>query len=86
MSAWRGFDYTASLLLDRKAWAGLAKAISDDLFVTVVSDDFLFAGIRPDGHDMDTFRPVVIKDCAAQSHCISPHIYRIRDGRWTITP
>jgi hypothetical protein len=79
-----GFDYTASLLLDRKAWTALAQKVGPDLFVTVVSDGLVLVGVRPDGPALNTFRTAVAEDCAAQAHCISPHIYRFRDGRWAI--
>ncbi len=83
-TAMQGFDYTGSLLLDRKAWADLARKIGPDLFVTVVSDGFVLVGVRPDGPSLDAFKASVSEDCARLSHCISPHIYRFRDGRWTI--
>ncbi|WP_298195094.1 hypothetical protein [Novosphingobium sp.] len=38
----------------------------------------------PDGAKLDGFAETVRKDCAEQERCISPHIYRFRNGQWRI--
>lgn len=78
-----GFDYTASVLLDCAAWAKLAQEVGPDLFMTVASDHFVLVGTMPDA-SLASLRPSVAQDCAAQPRCISPHIYRFRDGQWVI--
>ncbi|MES2441994.1 MAG: hypothetical protein V4574_04125 [Pseudomonadota bacterium] len=80
----QGQEYLASMIIDRRAWAALAAEIGPDLFVTVVADDTVFVGRMPDGPDLERFRKGVADDCAQQQRCISPHLYRFRDGRWVV--
>jgi hypothetical protein len=77
-------EYGSALLFDREAWAKIADAVGPDLFVTVVSDQFVFAGKIADGTKLDGFRKSVEEDCAQQERCVSPNIYRFRNGRWVI--
>ncbi|MCW3835247.1 hypothetical protein ACFQ1E_00675 [Sphingomonas canadensis] len=81
--AFQEYEYLPSLLLDLPAWARIAEAVGPDLFVTAVSDGFVFAGTMPDDAVAE-FAETVAEDCAEQERCISPHIYRFRDGRWVI--
>lgn len=76
--------YLASLLIDLPAWEKLAARVGPDLFVTVVADDLVFVGQGPDGPGMEGFKHGAAEDCAAQERCISPHVYRFRDGGWVI--
>jgi hypothetical protein len=76
--------YLASLLLDRDGWARLAAKVGPDLFVTVVSDQYVFIAKRPDGPSMDEFKKGVAQDCAEQERCLSPNVYRFRNGGLTI--
>lgn len=80
---WQGFEYGASVLLDTAAWTRLAQAVGPDLFVSVVSDDAVMVGKMTDAV-VQSFRSSVEEDCAAQPHCIFPHVYRFRDGQWMI--
>jgi len=82
--AFEGEDYQGSLLADLEGWARISAGVGPDLFVTVVSDQFVMAARMPDGPALDAFRRTVAEDCAAQPRCISPEIYRFRDGRWAI--
>ena len=79
-------EYLASLLIDLGRWAEIAREVGPDLFITVVSDQFVLVGTIPDGPGLDRFKKTVADDCAAQQRCISPHIYRFRSGRWVIAP
>lgn len=79
-----GVEYGASLLIDTEGWAKLAGAMGPDLFVTVVADGLVFAGMMPAGPGLDKFGDTVRDDCAHQERCVSPHIYRFREGRWVI--
>jgi hypothetical protein len=81
---YEGHDYGASLLVDRAGWARLAGEMGPDLFVTVVSDKFVFVGTMPDGPRLDAFKQTVADDCTQQERCVSPNIYRFRNGNWAI--
>jgi len=76
--------YLASLLIDRDAWTKIAEAAGPELFVTVVSDDFVFVGTMPDGPQLEAFKKTVAEDCSQQQRCVSPHLYRFREGRWVV--
>lgn len=77
-------EYGSTLLVDLKGWAGLAKVIGPDLFVTAVADHFVYVGTMADGPVLDKFAKAVAEDCQHQQRCISPHVYRFREGRWII--
>lgn len=77
-------DYLASLLIDLPGWAEIAAKVGPDLYVTVVADRIVYAGVLPDGPAFDDFKTAVAEDCAAMQKCISPHVYRFRNGRWVI--
>jgi len=77
-------EYLASLAADLTSWQKVADAVGPDLFMTAVSDQFVFAGVMPDGPGLESFREAVEEDCRAQPRCVSPNIYRFRDGRWVI--
>ncbi|MBA4748251.1 MAG: hypothetical protein H2056_06020 [Sphingopyxis sp.] len=82
--AFEGEEYFASLLADIGAWQKIAEVAGPDLFVTAVSDQFVFAGVMPDGPRLDDLKKTVEEDCLAAPRCISPHIYRFRKGQWVI--
>ncbi len=77
-------NHLASLLFDLTGWAAISDKVGPDLFVTVVADTIVYAGILPDGPAFDDLKTAVAEDCAALQKCISPHVYRFRDGRWAI--
>jgi len=76
--------HLASLLIDLPAWEKLAARVGPTLFMTVVADHIVFVGQVPDGPALEDLKQAVVDDCAAQERCISPHLYRFRDGRWVI--
>jgi hypothetical protein len=76
--------YLASLLIDLDAWGEIAREVGPDLFVTAVSDQFVFVAIMPPGKDLEGFRHTVAEDCAAQQRCILPDIYRFRERQWVV--
>ncbi|ABC64322.1 hypothetical protein ELI_11150 [Erythrobacter litoralis HTCC2594] len=78
------YDYLPSMLADLEAWAPIAAAAGPDLLATAVSDSAVFIGVMPSGPMLDGFRITVEEDCAAQPRCVSPHIYRFRQGKWVI--
>lgn len=77
-------EYLGSLLTQRDSFEKIAAVVGPDLFATVVSDSFVFVATMPDGPQLEGFAESVRKDCAAQQRCISPHIYRFRNGQWRI--
>ena len=82
--AFQDYGHLASLLIDLPAWRDIARAVGPELFVTAVSDQFVFVAKMPDGPKLNAFRRTVSADCAAQQRCITPYVYRFRDGRWVI--
>ena len=82
--AFEAEQYLASLTADLPTWRKISDAVGPDLFMTVVSDQFVFAGPMADGPGLEEFRKTVAEDCAAQPRCVSPNIYRFRNGRWVI--
>lgn len=77
--------YLASLLADTGGWRAIADAAGPDLFVIVVADDMLLAALMPDGPWLERFKRKVRKDCAREMRCLSPNLYRFRDGRWVVS-
>lgn len=78
-------EYLASMLIDGKAWRSIAAKAGPDLFATVVADNYVFVGLMPDGPDLAKFRQTVREDCESQPRCISPNLYRFREGRWVVS-
>lgn len=79
-----GYEYLASLLAFADEWNAAAQTAGPDMFVTAVSDNLVFVGFFPKGDQLEQFRQAVIDDCNAQPRCISPNVYRLREGRWVI--
>lgn len=82
--AFESEEYLASLTADLEAWEKVAAVAGPDLMMTVVSDQFVFVGPMENGAKLAAFRKSVEEDCAAQQRCVSPNVYRFRDGRWAI--
>jgi hypothetical protein len=82
--ALQDYEYGASVLTDLAGWSKVSEVVGSDLFVTVVSDRFVFVGVLPDGPNLEKFRKTVQEDCATQPRCISPNIYRFRGGKWVV--
>lgn len=80
----QGFEFAASLLIDTPGWQRLAAAVGPQLFATVVADDVVFVGKIPDGPGLLKFKQSVREDCDSQPRCLSPNVYRFREGRWVI--
>lgn len=81
---YNGGDYLGSMLGLTEDWVELAQAVGPDLFVTVVADQLVVVGILPDGPQLDRLAADAAADCNAAPRCISPHVYRFREGRWII--
>jgi hypothetical protein len=82
--AYQDQDFLSSMLIDLAGWKSLSDAVGPDLFMTVVSDRFVFVGKMPDGPDLEKFRKTVAEDCEHQERCVSPNLYRFRGGRWVV--
>lgn len=82
--AYQEYPYLSVLLGDLKGWEKVSNEVGPDLFVTVVSDEFVFVGLLPDGQQLDDFKKTVDEDCKQQQRCISPFVYRFRQGKWVI--
>ncbi len=78
------FEFAASLLIDTDGWQQLAAKVGPQLFVTVAADNIVFVGKIPDGPGLTRLEQSVRDDCAAQPRCLSPNVYRFREGRWVI--
>lgn len=81
--AFQDYEYLSALVSDLSYWGRVSETVGKDLFMTVVSDQFVFVGTMPD-EGVAKFRATVEEDCAAQPRCVSPNIYRFRDGRWIV--
>lgn len=77
-------EFLTSLLADTEAWSAIAREVGPGLVATAVSDHFVFFADLPDHPRLSEFKALVRQDCAEQDRCISPHVYRFRDGRWVI--
>lgn len=77
-------EYLASLLAQQDTWSKLAAATGPDLHVSAVSDSFVVIGTMPPGPSLDKLRKMIAEDCAAERRCISPNLYRFRNGRWQV--
>jgi hypothetical protein len=78
------YDFLPSLLADADAWPALAEKAGPDLFAAAISDFSVWIGVMPDGPRFDGFKQAVRAECAEWERCISPNVYRFRDGRWVI--
>ena len=82
--AFEGAAYVGTMLADIEAWSRIAEQVGPDLMVTIATDDFVIAGLVPDGEAFEGIKQAVAEDCASAPRCISPNVYRFRDGRWVI--
>lgn len=82
--AFEAEQYLATLVADLSAWQKVSDAVGPNLFMTVVSDQFVFVGPMPDGPNLEAFRQTVEEDCRSQPRCVSSNIYRFRGGQWVI--
>jgi len=78
------FNLLPSLLVDIEGWRGIALKAGPDLFATATSDVSVWVGVMPDGPRFEEFKRVVRSECEAWDPCVSPNVYRFRDGRWVI--
>ena len=84
LAAFEGEEYVGGMMLDIDGWAKVAATAGPDMVVTVTSDRFVVAGIVPSGPELERLRVLAGEDCTAAPRCISPNVYRLREGRWVI--
>jgi hypothetical protein len=78
-------DLLTSMLADTGTWRDIAAEVGPDLVVAPTTDGFvLVAALPPDYRRMREFKRAVREGCAAAERCISPNLYRFREGRWAI--
>lgn len=82
--AFQDYEFLASLLADTEQWTKIVREAPPDMFATVVADNFVFVAFMPSGPRLNDFAQTVRDDCLAQPRCISPYIYRFKNGRWEI--
>jgi hypothetical protein len=82
--AFSGEEYTGSIVADTKAWASIAEVTGGTLLVAVISDQLVMIMHVPDGPKIDELAKVAAESCRAAPRCISPSLYRFRDGGWRI--
>lgn len=76
-------EYMASMIFDTEAWEILAADYGPDLVVAVPSEQIVLFAIIADA-DLGAVREFALAECNAASRCISPNVYRFRDGLWSI--
>lgn len=84
---WTGFQgpqYMGSMLGLTEDWAWLAEKAGPNLFVTAATDQLVIVGLSPPGPDFEKLIKAVKEDCDAAERCISPHVYRFREGKWAV--
>jgi hypothetical protein len=77
------FPYLSAIVADLPYWQRVSQQVGSELMMTVVSEQFVFVGPLAD-KELQGFKATVAEDCAAQARCISPNVYRFRDGRWVV--
>ena len=80
----QGEEYTGSMMAYPERWEALAAATGPDLAVIANSDQFVIAAVVPDGADLERYRTLAADQCKLAARCISPNVYRWREGRWVV--
>lgn len=84
LTVFQGEEYTGSMMAYPDLWEVLAKANGPDLAVIANSDQFVVAAVVPDGAELEKLRGLAEEQCKLASRCISPNVYRWREGKWVI--
>lgn len=77
-----GGEYLASLLTDIDGWGRLSSQIGPDLFVAALSDQLLVVGTVSDGPELSELAQLMDEICASLERCVSPLVFRFRNGSW----
>ncbi len=81
---YEGPEYVSSMMFDLAGWEAVAKDAGSDFVVGVPTDQFVLAAIIPEGEFLEEVKALNANECAAAPRCISPNLYRFRDGMWVI--
>ena len=84
LTVFQGEEYTGSMMAYPEQWAAIAAATGPDLAVIANSDQFVVAAVVPDGPELEKYRALAGEQCKLAPRCISPNVYRWREGRWVI--
>lgn len=84
LTVFQGDEYTGSMMAYSAQWEALAAANGPDLAVIANSDQFVVAAVVPDGEELEKYRGLAEEQCKLASRCISPNVYRWREGKWVI--
>lgn len=84
LTVFQGEEYTGSMMAYPERWEALAAANGPDLAVIANSDQFVVAAVVPDGAELERYRGLAEEQCKLASRCISPNVYRWREGKWVI--
>lgn len=84
LTVFQGDEYTGSMMAYSAQWAVMAEANGPDLAVIANSDQFVVAAVVPDGAELEKYRGLAEEQCKLASRCISPNVYRWREGKWVI--
>lgn len=84
LTVFQGEEYTVSMMAYSDRWEALAVANGPDLAVIANSDQFVVAAVVPDGAELERYRGLAEDQCKLAPRCISPNVYRWREGRWVV--
>ncbi|MFM7376723.1 MAG: hypothetical protein ACKO1O_01105 [Erythrobacter sp.] len=84
LMVFNGEEYTGSMMAYPERWEAISAANGPDLAVIANSDQFVIAAVVPDGAELERYRDLARDQCKLAARCISPNVYRWREGRWVI--
>ncbi len=84
LTVFQGEEYTGSMMAYPEQWEAIAAANGPDLAVIANSDQFVAAAVVPGGAELEKYRSLAEQQCKLAARCISPNVYRWREGRWVI--
>ena len=77
------FTYLSAMVSDLPRWSALAEASGPDFYMMAPSEQLLRFGTAPDGR-LPAIAAEAARECAEAQRCITPNVYRFRDGRWVM--
>ncbi len=77
------YEYLPSMLYPAEDWSAIAAEVGPDLAVTAVSDQMVLVATVADA-DLPRSQELVGEDCRTAPRCVSPNVYRYRNGRWVV--
>lgn len=77
------FSYLSAMVSDLPRWSALAEASGPDFYMIAPSEQLVRFGTAPDSR-LARIAAEAARECAEAQRCITPNVYRFRDGRWVI--